>query len=587
MAVPRNPIVIDTSDTFSTWLSNTNLAINVLKNIITDTVLTHPSASAFTVGSTITQATTGATGIVQVSTTESTTLSDLGTGTWGTSNNVTQSSPTSVTVSAGDIDAVTVSHLATTNAALTTPTLTTPTIASNMVVNGNTLTLPTSADTLVGRATTDTLTNKTITGATISGGSMSGIAITNNAITSAPTISVDDGGTIGTDTDADAITIAAAGAVTFSQRDIHTLGITVANGQTIGSASDADAITIASAGAVTFSQQSVHTLGLTSAGAVAITNSTANTSATDGALTVAGGLGVAGDATIGDDLRLKSDGSTLFFGANNEIELTHVLNDGLIIQNGGANTTTLWLRSSDTDVADGDILGEIKFRAPLEAAGSDAVLTAASIAARSEGDFSATNNATELVFKTGASEDAQIGAADGKMILSSAGKLDADNFACFFHYKFGLKAYTSGTTTGTELVASTSGTAYGNTTRFTSGYASDTLTVTFVKAGVYFASIQAGYSANHGNSDSGTTRLWVNLGGTSTVVRSGIIDAASSDQDMVIGIIGGDSKDSNQSGIGNAIFTATAGQTATFYPLVLFDNANAYSDMRYSVTIFG
>ena len=76
MAVPRNPITIDTSDTFSTWLSNTNLAINVLKDIITDTILTHPSASAFTAGSTITQATTGASGIVQVSTTEATTLSD-------------------------------------------------------------------------------------------------------------------------------------------------------------------------------------------------------------------------------------------------------------------------------------------------------------------------------------------------------------------------------------------------------------------------------------------------------------------------------------------------------------------------------
>ena len=62
MAVPRNPVTIDTSDTFSTWLSNTNLAINVLKDIITDTILTHPSASAFTVGSTITQG--SATGIV-------------------------------------------------------------------------------------------------------------------------------------------------------------------------------------------------------------------------------------------------------------------------------------------------------------------------------------------------------------------------------------------------------------------------------------------------------------------------------------------------------------------------------------------
>jgi len=41
------------------------------------------------------------------------------------------------------------------------PTLTTPVIAS--IVNTGTLTLPTSTDTLVGRATTDTLTNKTLT----------------------------------------------------------------------------------------------------------------------------------------------------------------------------------------------------------------------------------------------------------------------------------------------------------------------------------------------------------------------------------------------------------------------------------------
>jgi hypothetical protein len=46
---------------------------------------------------------------------------------------------------------------------LTNKTLTTPIIAT--ISNTGTLTLPTSTDTLVGRATTDTLTNKTISGA--------------------------------------------------------------------------------------------------------------------------------------------------------------------------------------------------------------------------------------------------------------------------------------------------------------------------------------------------------------------------------------------------------------------------------------
>jgi hypothetical protein len=48
---------------------------------------------------------------------------------------------------------------------LTNKTLTTPTIGS--IVNTGTLTLPTSTDTLVGRATTDTLTNKTLTSPTL------------------------------------------------------------------------------------------------------------------------------------------------------------------------------------------------------------------------------------------------------------------------------------------------------------------------------------------------------------------------------------------------------------------------------------
>jgi hypothetical protein len=50
---------------------------------------------------------------------------------------------------------------------LTNKTLTTPVISS--ITNTGTLTLPTSTDTLVGRATTDTLTNKTLTGSVLIG----------------------------------------------------------------------------------------------------------------------------------------------------------------------------------------------------------------------------------------------------------------------------------------------------------------------------------------------------------------------------------------------------------------------------------
>jgi len=57
---------------------------------------------------------------------------------------------------------------------LTNKTLTTPIISS--ISNTGTLTLPTSTDTLVGRATTDTLTNKTLTSAVLNTG-VSGTAV--------------------------------------------------------------------------------------------------------------------------------------------------------------------------------------------------------------------------------------------------------------------------------------------------------------------------------------------------------------------------------------------------------------------------
>ena len=55
---------------------------------------------------------------------------------------------------------------------LTNKTLTAPVIAT--IANTGTVTLPTSTDTLVGRATTDTLTNKTLTSPAISGAVLTG-----------------------------------------------------------------------------------------------------------------------------------------------------------------------------------------------------------------------------------------------------------------------------------------------------------------------------------------------------------------------------------------------------------------------------
>jgi len=76
---------------------------------------------------------------------------------------------------------------------LTNKTLTLPVIAQ--ISNTGTLTLPTSTDTLVGRATTDTLTNKSMSGSTNTFTNLPNSALTNSSVTIGST-SVSLGGTV-------------------------------------------------------------------------------------------------------------------------------------------------------------------------------------------------------------------------------------------------------------------------------------------------------------------------------------------------------------------------------------------------------
>jgi hypothetical protein len=130
---------------------------------------------------------------------------------------------------------------------------------------------------------------------------------------------------------------------------------------------------------------------------------------------------VATDLTVGDDVGLISDSAELTFGANSEVKVIHQHDSGLAIKHTATaddKPVSLILQTGETDMAANDIIGKVLFQAPDEGTGTDAILVAAGIQPKSEGDFSASSNATSLEFMTGASE-----AASAKVRITSAGHL--------------------------------------------------------------------------------------------------------------------------------------------------------------------
>jgi hypothetical protein len=78
----------------------------------------------------------------------------------------------------------------------------------------------------------------------------------------------------------------------------------------------------------------------------------------------------------------------------------------------------LLLTTTEPTVVDGNELGRIDFQAPLDTAGTDAILVAASIYAEADATFSSSVNSTDLVFATGDS-----GAASEKLRIDSTGQV--------------------------------------------------------------------------------------------------------------------------------------------------------------------
>ena len=136
---------------------------------------------------------------------------------------------------------------------------------------------------------------------------------------------------------------------TISSATITTLtstNIRVGDGGNVGSASDTDAIAISAAGVVSLS---------------ATTEASATGTA---ALTLAGGIGVAKDMWIGDDIVLDSDSAVIKFGDSQEIEVTHVADTGLILKHtatGDGTPIKLTMQTGENALTVGEQLGVIDF----------------------------------------------------------------------------------------------------------------------------------------------------------------------------------------------------------------------------------
>ena len=127
-----------------------------------------------------------------------------------------------------------------------------------------------------------------------------------------------------------------------------------------------------------------------------------------------------------------ADAAVIGLGDDQDVTITHVADSGITIKSAATaddKPVTITLQTGETDIAAADKLGVINFQAPDEGTGTDAILVAAGIEAVSEGDFSASANATKLSFKTAASA-----AAAEVMALNSGGDMSlvTDGASIFF-----------------------------------------------------------------------------------------------------------------------------------------------------------
>ncbi len=170
---------------------------------------------------------------------------------------------------------------------------------------------------------------------------------------------------------------------------------------------------------------------VSTASTATLTNKTLTSAQINTALLPASADGATlGSATLEFSDLFLADASTIQFGNDQEITLTHVADTGLTLTHTASGDNTpivLQLKSEEDAIIADEVIASLEFAAG-DSDGTDGATVAAGIHAIAEGAFSASANATKLVFTTGVSETAAA-SATAKMTLSSAGLLTiADDF---------------------------------------------------------------------------------------------------------------------------------------------------------------